>query len=569
MSKFSLNSLAAKFASKSGISQTEAELFIRKMFEVCNQGLETDKQVKMRWLGTFKVTAVKDRESVDVNTGERILIEGRDKISFTPDNILKEIVNKPFAQFETVVVNDDVDFDSIDEKYQMKEVEASSIETSNEEKASMPISSEAEASASMSSEKEASVPMSSEAEVSSQVSSVDEKKGDVIDFLDTPQKDDSGDEVVVVESHGSVESFEIVRAEQQPIAADTLQPESAQPESAQSESAQPESVQPKSASVEEETFVEEEVEDEKTASIDEKAASIDEAAAEEVSASEATSIDETTTATTAEAAETETTATTTEASTTAPTTATVATSEASEAVNHKGHFVLPKYVVISACVVFLAMMGGVGWLAFNYGQMAAQRNHLAMQLDEYKAEKTAAKKAADSKALADAQEQSLKQKAYEDSVRMAQASDAIKVAEAAAKKDSVTKAKVEAEKTAKLEYAKNNIAKNENAKIENAKNEKAKEDAKKKLLEREKANAQNAQATSKYDSDPRVRTGAYRIVGVAQTITVSAGQSMSAISNRYLGPGMECYIEALNGTATVKSGQKIKIPKLELKKRKK
>ena len=195
-------------------------------------------------------------------------------------------------------------------------------------------------------------------------------------------------------------------------------------------------------------------------------------------------------------------------------------------------------------------------MAFNYGQMAAQRNHLALQLDQYKAEKSAAQKAASDKSMADAQEQRLKQKAYEDSVRMAQASDAIKVAETAAKKDSIAKAKADAAKAAEL------------AKLEAAKNEKAKNEAKKEQQKNEKANAENIKASSKYDSDPRVRTGAYRIVGVAQTITVSAGQTMSAISNRYLGPGMECYIEALNGTTTVKSGQKLKIPKLELKKRK-
>ena len=108
MSKISLSDLAQRLAEKSGIRLQDAELFIRKMFDVANEGLQSDKLVKMKWLGTFKVMAVKDRESVDVNTGERIIIEGRDKISFTPDNILKEIVNKPFPQFETVVVNDGV-----------------------------------------------------------------------------------------------------------------------------------------------------------------------------------------------------------------------------------------------------------------------------------------------------------------------------------------------------------------------------------------------------------------------------------------------------------------------------
>ena len=122
MSKNSLTVLAQKLAEKTGISQQDAELFIRKMFDVANEGLQADKQVKMKWLGTFKVTSVKDRESVDVNTGERIVIEGRDKISFTPDTILKEIINKPFAQFETVVVNDGVEFDEIDRKFEAEEL---------------------------------------------------------------------------------------------------------------------------------------------------------------------------------------------------------------------------------------------------------------------------------------------------------------------------------------------------------------------------------------------------------------------------------------------------------------
>ena len=132
MSKISLSDLAQRLAEKSGISLQDAELFIRKMFDVANEGLQSDKLVKMKWLGTFKVMAVKDRESVDVNTGERIIIEGRDKISFMPDNILKEIVNKPFAQFETVVVNDGVDFDEIDRKFENAEEDGSVFDSTLE-----------------------------------------------------------------------------------------------------------------------------------------------------------------------------------------------------------------------------------------------------------------------------------------------------------------------------------------------------------------------------------------------------------------------------------------------------
>ena len=133
MSKSSLSVLAKAVASKRGLTQAEAERFIATMFEVAGDGIQEDKLLKMKWLGTFKITSVKDRESVDVNTGERILIEGRDKISFTPDNILKEIINKPFAQFETVVVNDGIDFSDIDEKFANMEREEEELQLQKEQ----------------------------------------------------------------------------------------------------------------------------------------------------------------------------------------------------------------------------------------------------------------------------------------------------------------------------------------------------------------------------------------------------------------------------------------------------
>ena len=133
MNKSSLSVLAKAVASKRGLTQAEAERFIATMFEVAGAGIQEDKLLKMKWLGTFKITSVKDRESVDVNTGERILIEGRDKISFTPDNIMKEIINKPFAQFETVVVNDGVDFSDIDEKFANLEREEEELRLQKEQ----------------------------------------------------------------------------------------------------------------------------------------------------------------------------------------------------------------------------------------------------------------------------------------------------------------------------------------------------------------------------------------------------------------------------------------------------
>lgn len=116
MAKTALQLIADAVAKKHKITVKEAEKFVSAMFDVVNEGLKNDKLVKVKGLGTFKVQAVKPRESVNVNTGERVLIEGHDKVSFTPDASMKELVNKPFAQFETVVLNDGVDFTDIDNK---------------------------------------------------------------------------------------------------------------------------------------------------------------------------------------------------------------------------------------------------------------------------------------------------------------------------------------------------------------------------------------------------------------------------------------------------------------------
>ena len=118
MAKTALQLIADTIAKKHKITVKDAEKFVSAMFDVMNEGLKTDKLVKVKGLGTFKVQAVKPRESVNVNTGERVLIEGHDKVSFTPDATMKELVNKPFAQFETVVLNDGVDFTDIDSKYE-------------------------------------------------------------------------------------------------------------------------------------------------------------------------------------------------------------------------------------------------------------------------------------------------------------------------------------------------------------------------------------------------------------------------------------------------------------------
>lgn len=442
MSKFSLNTLGKLLADKSGLSQVEAELFIRKMFDVCNQGLDADKQVKIKWLGTFKVQATKDRESINVNTGERFTIEGRDKLTFTPDNILKEIVNKPFAQFETVVVNDGVDFDEIDEKFGEEQTE--------------------------------------------------DAPEQVIDFLDEEKTATPNPEVVVIGSEKEKEK------EAEDELAKQIAIEQAKLEKLKQAQLEQERIQ-------KEKQEQERLEQEKLELAQQQQA-LKAVVKPAVPASDESEEEE---------------------------------KEEEEESSNSHHIVIPRYLVVAVCLIVVALIGGMGWFAFNYGQMTAQRDHLAMQLNQY--HQAPAKKVPAKPAAAPlSQEQKLRQKAMEDSIRMAKTAEAVKLAENSDEESATAEKAKQAEAKAKAEAK-----------------DKAEEKAASKI------------ASSQYDKDARVRTGAYRIIGVAQTVTVGAGQTLEQISTRYLGSGMECYVEALNGTSTVKAGQKIKIPKLELKKKKK
>ncbi len=531
MSKISLSDLAQRLAEKSGISLQDAELFIRKMFDVANEGLQSDKLVKMKWLGTFKVMAVKDRESVDVNTGERIIIEGRDKISFTPDNILKEIVNKPFAQFETVVVNDGVDFDEIDRKFENAEEDGSVFDSTLE-----------------------CVPDSDNSSLESFVEQDSPVTSGVIDFLDEENDAPVSDEMIVIGERLSQENVAEPEEKKpegsEPAATEpaVFKPAVSEPE--ESESATSE-LETKESEVPAQNEVESVVSDEENESTLTEETPIAEKVpiTEEAPIAEKASSDEET--------------------------------PSSDEETDKRHVVLPRYLVIAASVVFLAMIGGFGWFAFNYGKMAAQRDHLALQLDNY--QQIAAEKKAPAKS-APTQEEILRKKAIEDSVRMAQASKAVKKAEnaeqnmdAAVDKQSIDVKSAEAKKNLevkKLADAKNlaDAKRQVDAKklAETKKQQETKKlaEAKKKEETRKQAEKHAAQASSKYDQDVRVRTGAYRIIGVSEVVTAREGQTIKSLSQKYLGPGMECYVEALNGTSLLKPGQKVKIPKLELKKKK-
>ena len=472
MSKSNISRLAKSISSKHGLTQAEAERFISKMFEVANEGLHEDKLLKIKWLGTFKVAPVKDRESVDVNTGERIVIEGRDKISFTPDNILKEIVNKPFAQFETVVVNDGVDFSDIDEKFSLQAVPAE------------PIAAEMPSTIGEQKTAEASIGQP-ESKSFDESKNTDEQK-----VADQP----------TAEVYPSAE---------------------AQPMAGEHPMAEEQQMQPLVGNTtgEQESLVNEDILTKESSLV--KNASDNEAGTsnEAVASNNAAMSD-----------------------------GAVPSEEPAAEVGEEVHFhylMIPKYLVAIICLVFVILLGGMGWFAFNFGKMQAQRDKLAMQLQTIKKPTPVATKDSTQTSAEDSAALALKKKAQEDSIRMAETSKAVEMAE----------------KTEQGRVEGQALTNTSSSQIGTSSKEKGSSQA--------KGTAPSDPRSSAYDADPRVRTGAYRIVGVAQIVTVKDGQSLASLSRLYLGPGMECYVEAVNGKNEVKVGQKIKIPKLELKRKKK
>lgn len=484
MSKSNISRLAKSISSKRGLTQAEAERFVSKMFEVANEGLQEDKLLKMKWLGTFKVTAIKDRESVDVNTGERIVIEGRDKISFTPDNILKEIVNKPFAQFETVVVNDGVDFSDIDEKFSLQAVPTEPIaaempNTIGEQKTAEALIGQPES------------------------KNFDESKNtDEQKVANQP----------TAEVYPSAEAQPMAEEQQmQPLVGNTT---------GEQESLVNEDILTKESSLV------------KNASDNEAGTSNEAVASNNAVPSNAAAMSNEAVA----------------SNNAAMSDGAVPSEEPAAEVGEEVHFhylMIPKYLVAIICLVFVILLGGMGWFAFNFGKMQAQRDKLAMQLQTIKKPTPVATKDSTQTSAEDSAALALKMKAQEDSIRMAETSKAVEMAE----------------KTEQGRVEGQALTNTSSSQIGTSSKEKGSSQA--------KGTAPSDPRSSSYDADPRVRTGAYRIVGVAQTVTVKDGQSLASLSSLYLGPGMECYVEAVNGKNEVKVGQKIKIPKLELKRKKK
>lgn len=407
MGKITMQDLASVLSQKRGLTKEQADSFVNGIFEVLNQGLERDRIAKIKGLGTFKITNVRNRESVNVNTGERVVIEGHGKLSFTPETLLRDMINKPFAQFETVALNDGVDFSDIDKAF------AVSIEDETEDK---PVET-AEPTGEPQSVEEATVAIQQEP-------------------VEEPQP-------------------EPLQAEPEPVAEE--KPIDEQPV------AEPEKPEEQPEEVETETAEVVEAEPEETEEDEEERSSLSR--------------------------------------------------------------------VIIWCVVFCVIAAAAGVLGYYFGT----------RTDKSSVGQEAPAVVPQPVSPIDSVKPQPQQKP--------DTADVEQPAAAAEKQITVTSsAEQDAGRTAEKKPAK------------------PVEEEKKDVSAQPKPQTDEFSKYNNYDA--RVRTGAYRIVGVDRTVKVKEGETLKGIAERFLGPGMECYVEAINGKRNVKPGDVVKIPKVKVKKSK-
>lgn len=416
-----VNDFARELSEKYGLSLGDASDFVSAMFDVVKEELDgADSSVKIKGFGTFKVSAVGARASVDVNTGERIIIDGRNKISFTPEVLLRDRVNRPFVQFETVVLNDGVDFSEIEEESEeeldsVSETEPQGVQLSPTAPTSQPT-------------------------------------------------DQSTDQPAPAEQPQGVQLSSTA-----PTGQSTGQ--SANPQS-------PSETASKAVNTEEHRDVARRLMTPKTETIEE----------------DSEELDDKTTATAPEADD-----------------------EGIVIGGCRQRSPRIMYVLTIASFIILVSLG-IG-MYFLY-QRIEEKNHVIDRLESrLYAQQEAAERADAQPAVA-----------VKDTIV---SNDSLRAAENA-KKDSIAASKSAVEAKAS----------------------------------QSSAAPSTATTPSDYNYDTRVRTGAYIIVGVAKTVTVQPGQTLASISKAYLGEGMECYVEVLNNRHSVKAGEKLKIPQLKLKPRK-
>ena len=445
-----VNDFARELSEKYGLSLGDASDFVSAMFDVVKEELDgADSSVKIKGFGTFKVSAVGARASVDVNTGERIIIDGRNKISFTPEVLLRDRVNRPFVQFETVVLNDGVDFSEIEEE---SEEELDSV--SETEPQGVQLSSTSPTGQSTDQPAPAEQPQGVQLSPTAPTSQSTDQLTDQPTLSEQPQ------------------------GVQLSPTAPTGQPtdQSANPQSSSATAS-------KAVNTEEHRDMARRLMTPKTETIEE----------------DSEESDDKTTATAPEA-----------------------DNEGIVIGGCRQRSPRIMYVLTIASFIILVSLG-IG-MYFLY-QRIEEKNHVIDRLES-------------------------RIYAQQEAAERADAQPAVAVKDTIVSNDSLHAAELRAAEKAK----KDSIA--------------ASKSAAEAKVSHSSVAPSTATTPSDYNYDTRVRTGAYIIVGVAKTVTVQPGQTLASISKAYLGEGMECYVEVLNNRHSVKAGEKLKIPQLKLKPRK-
>lgn len=617
--------IAAVLAVKHGLPQKEADSFLSQVIDVLNDALKEEKLVKVKGLGTFKVTSVNARASVDVNTGERIVIEGREKISFTPETSMRDWVNRPFAQFETVVVNEGVNFDEIDAKYEAASDEIAESESEEQPLVDIDLKDEAEIvefapvseEADNSEDSQIDIPESPATAENPEVSENSESSDDSdnsenSDNSDNSENSENSDDSepsshqeIAVSSAPIASVAALVEVDDSPTETEIISNITNNPQT------DDENMNTENNNVldnEEKTLHEEANTQEQPIETLSAETSNDNAEEQPSSANEEPEQ--------------------------------VENSDEDRDFDEYG-YPTTKYEIrdlkwklsrsnrlvhiLSAALIALFLLSGAGaYMLFremskkdrridslvaevldlsrkntevneenahminvdDINLTAEQAAQLAEIRKQRRQEMQQRKKEIDDayvKKMEDTRESVREQyRLREEQVneRMQRQKDKEKAeqereAKAQAAKEKAAQEKAAKEKAVLEQLAREKAAKEKAAKEKASQEAAAKQKAAQEAAAKQKAAQKQQQAakptsanTSAYNQDSRVRLGAYNITGVAQTVTVRPGQTLASISKAYLGPGMECYVEAVNGgIKEVAAGQKVKIPSLQLKKK--
>ena len=607
--------IAAVLAVKHGLPQKEADSFLSHVIDVLNDALKEEKLVKVKGLGTFKVTSVNARASVDVNTGERIVIEGREKISFTPETSMRDWVNRPFAQFETVVVNEGVNFDEIDAKY-----EAASDEIAESESEEQPL---------------VDIDLKDEAEIV-ELASVSEVAGNSKDSqIDIPESPATAENPEVSEnSESSDNSDNSENSDNSDNSENSENPDDSEPSSLQEIAVSSAPIASMAALVDvDDSPTETEIisnitnnpqtDDENMNTENNNVLDNEEKTLHEEANTQEQPIETLSAETSNDNAEEQPSSANEEPEQ-------VENSDEDRDFDEYG-YPTTKYEIrdlkwklsrsnrlvhiLSAALIALFLLSGAGaYMLFREmskkdrridslvaevldlsrkntevneenahminvddinltAEQAAQlaeirkQRRLEMQQRKKEIEDAYVKKMEDTRESVREQYRLREEQVNE---RMQRQKDKEKAEQEREAKAQAAKEKAAQEKAAKEKAVLEQLAREKAAKEQAAKQKAAQEAAaKQKAAQKQQQAAKPTSAnTSAYNQDSRVRLGAYNITGVAQTVTVRPGQTLASISKAYLGPGMECYVEAVNGgIKEVAAGQKIKIPSLQLKKK--